>query len=116
MISDFIYLAPTKTDVYDSEYVCALPDIGNEDDVMIQCGRISIHEDSHGECRVRVMLSDHLRALCLGDTYQQKHFVQTILDIIEMQSDYVLNGAIITVNDFLGECTGTIDTLDESFH
>lgn len=116
MISDFIALTNLESSVYRSKFVCELPDIDNEDDVMIECGHVSIDEDESEVCHVTIHLHDNFQSLCVGDTYQQKHFAQTILDVLSMQTDYDFSDAKITVRDFLGERTVAIEQLDETFY
>lgn len=114
MISDFLSLELLQESTHSRDYVCSLPNPDIYGDFkMIVCGHIHIQENIvSGECAVQIELLDNFESLCIGDTYQRRYFVYTVLDIIRWDSDYVLECPKIVLKDYIGSYVGYAHTLD----
>lgn len=117
MISDFIFLEEIERSTYRIAYTCSLPDPDiYGDDKMILCGNINLQEDyATGICTIKIELLDNFKSLCIGDVYQRKHFVRTVFDVIELNTEFELDDAKIILKDYIGDFEGTFNILDETF-
>lgn len=112
MISDFIVLEEMEGSENRTVYMCSLPDPNLEhEDGMIFCGYVQRWWDPDME-GINIELLDNFKALCAGDTYQRKHFVSAVLDILEWSAGHSLKDAEILLHDFLGEFVGLVQDLD----
>lgn len=117
MISDFIYLEKKCCSKGIIIFCCSLPDPGEFSECdMIECGRIIVDLSYlPNQSRIEIELFENFKTLCVGETYQRNHFVNTILDIIQMKIGYSILNPLIVLKDFVGEVTGNISDIDHVF-
>lgn len=113
MISDFIELKMIMRSPEGAEYQCNLPDPDIEhEECMVLCGHVRIYWDSdRANATIKIELLDNFRELCIGDIYQRKQFVSTILDIIGRDICFEQNASRIILHDFAGSFTGVLHEL-----
>ena len=111
MISDFLSLELEQRTESGENYICYLPDPDIYGDYrMIACGHISVVENqSSGRCTIRIELDDNFEPLCVGDTYQRKAFLTTVLYLLRQNTDFLLEHARIILKDHIGICIGVAD-------
>ena len=85
-----ILLTPKKIDMDCAEFICELLDINNEDDVMAVCGSICVNESFDGVCNVTITLFENFKSLCVGDSYIRKHFVETIMFLLQSKTFLII--------------------------
>lgn len=113
MISDFICLEMIKRSSEDTMYRCSLPDPDIEhEDSMVLCGYVQFCRNSGmaGDT-IKIELLSNFRELCIGDVYQRKQFVSTILDIISRNTYFEENHVRIILYDFEGSFIGKLHDL-----
>lgn len=106
MISDFLWIDLVEHTANSSRYSCSLPDPDPySSEEMVVCGEVvcSIKDNESNEVSVAIRLFENFKDLCVGDSYQRKAFVQTL--IFELSSKYGLDLQNVYVN--LSDCWGT---------
>lgn len=99
MISDFVYL--TRAEQKDNHHIfkCGLPDVNNEDDdVMIECGKIDLDFVINGVSNINISLYSNFDSLCIGDYYDRKIFVDTVVFLLkqEMMCNFTFYECVIS--------------------
>ena len=104
MISDFLSLELEQRTESGENYICYLPDPDIYGDYrMIACGHIAVVENqSSGRCTIRIELDDNFEPLCVGDTYQRKAFLMTVLYLLRQNTDFILKHARVILKDYIG--------------
>lgn len=113
MISEFICLEMIKRSDEGTMYQCSLPDPDIEhEDSMVLCGFVQFcrYSDLVGDT-IKIVLLSNFRELCIGDIYQRKQFVSTILDIIRRDKYFEENDVRIILYDFDGSFIGKLHDL-----
>lgn len=113
MISDFIGLERVRCSSQGMEYQCSLPDPDIEhEEQMVLCGYVRVYWDSDraGDI-IKIELLGNFRELCIGDIYQRKHFVSTILYLISRDTYFEENNVRIILHDFEGCFIGMLHEL-----
>ena len=114
MISDFVWLDQVNRRDGKLCCTCSLPDPDLEsDDEMIVCGFVECaYDDKLANNEISIVLSEKFEKLCIGDSYQRKHFAQTIAFILNSKYGININDAIFHISDNWGCCEGSIDQID----
>lgn len=113
MISEFICLEMIKRSSEDTMYRCSLPDPDIEhEDSMVLCGYVQFCRgfDTVGDT-IKIELLSNFRELCIGEIYQQKQFVSTILGIIRRDTYFEEDDVRIILYDFEGSFIGKLHNL-----
>lgn len=113
MISEFICLEMIERSDEGTMYQCSLPDPDIEhEDSMVLCGYVQFCRDSDtaGDT-IKIELLSNFRELCIGDIYQRKQFVSTILDVIRRDTYFEENDVRIILYDFEGSFIGQLHDL-----
>ena len=113
MISEFICLEMIESSSEDTMYRCSLPDPDIEhEDSMVLCGYVQLRRDSDtaGDT-IKIELLSNFSELCIGDIYQRKQFVSTVLDIIRRDTYFEEKDVRIILRDFEGSFTGQLRDL-----
>ena len=115
MISEFIWLDLTEQSEHSLCCSCSLPDPDPyTDDSMVICGYIGYQEISNtGSATINIRLFDNFEDLCVGDIYQRKDFVQTILFVLQGNYGIDFQEIRIVLSDCWGEYSGDLSGLDE---
>lgn len=103
MISDFVYL--TRAEQKDNHYIfkCELPDVNNEDDdVMIKCGKIELDFVINGVSNINISLYSNFDSLCIGDYYNRKKFVDTVVFLLKQEMMYNFSFYECVISDSKG--------------
>lgn len=111
MISLFLDIVKTRKTDTTLEYACILPDPSPYgEDRMVACGKVVVSMAVF-PASIDIEMDDFFQDLCEGETYQRKHFVSTLIELIQFQTGEILDDSIIHLKDFLGEFQGTVDDL-----
>lgn len=115
MISEFIWLDLVERTEGGFRCSCSLPDPDPySDDNMIICGDVvCIYDTDTESATVNIKLFDNFRALCIGDSYQRKNFLQTIIFVINMKYGVDFQNAHINLSDCWGMYSGDLVSIDE---
>lgn len=115
MISEFIWLDLTEQSEHSLCCFCSLPDPDPyTDDSMVICGNVEYQEISNtGSATINIRLFDNFEDLCVGDIYQRKDFVQTILFVLEGNYGLDFQNIRVVLSDCWGEYSGDLSGLDE---
>lgn len=117
MISEFIWLElieQTKNGILCS---CNLPNPDlDSDEKMVVCGRIEYLYDLELDCDIlKINMFNNFKCLCVGDTYQRKNFVQTIVLALNMKYKIHMQNIHITLSDCWGTYSGDLTAIDEIY-
>ena len=113
MISEFICLEMIERSDEGTMYQCSLPDPDIEhEDSMVLCGFVQFcrYFDLAGDT-IKIVLLSSFEKLCIGDIYQRKQFVSTILDIVRRDTYFEENEIRIILCDFEGNFIGQLRDL-----
>lgn len=113
MISEFICLEMIESSSESIMYQCSLPDPDIEhEDNMVLCGFVQLcrYFDLEDDT-IKILLLNNFEKLCIGDIYQRKQFVSTILDIIRHDIYFEENDIRIIMCDFEGNFIGKLHDL-----
>lgn len=115
MISEFIWLDFVEQTMDRLHCSCSLPDPDPySDEEMIVCGDVLCSFDGRGDSVVvTIRLFDNLKELCIGDSYQRKDFVQTIIFVLNMKFGTNIQNAYIIFSDCWGTYSGDLAFIDE---
>lgn len=117
MISEFIWIElieQTKNSILCS---CSLPnpDLDGEEE-MVVCGRIEYLYNLELGCdTLRINLFNNFKCLCVGDTYQRKNFVQTIVLMLNIKYEIRIQNIHIILSDCWGTYSGDLAAIDEIY-
>ena len=115
MISEFIWLELVEQTKNSLRVSCSLPDPGlYSDEEMIVCGEIE-SDFNNDTATVKVSLFDNFKNLCVGDSYQRKNFVQTVIMILNMKYGVDIQSAYVVLSDCWGTYSGDLEAVDEVY-
>lgn len=114
MISDFIWIELIEQTENHIICSCSLPDPDlDSDEDMLVCGKVEcvfgINDEND---TLKIMLFDNFKDLCVGDFYQRKNFVQTIILVLNMKYQIEMQDANIVFVDCWGEYSGNLSSID----
>lgn len=103
MISDFICISLLNHTSEIIDFSLELPDIYNDDDVMISCGRGKIEKDVDGFSLLTIYLSEDFYELCIGESYNRDALIESVIAniSIETKTNYLFSE--IKLVDNMGE-------------
>lgn len=116
MISDFLWLdLVEKTDAV-IHCFCSLPDPNPySKEEMVQCGDILYTScTATNDAVITIKLFSNFKELCIGDFYQRKDFVNTILLILQMNYGALCEKPYINLVDSWGSYSGYLEAIDNS--
>lgn len=115
MISEFVWLDFVEQTQDCIHCSCSLPDPDPySDEEMVVCGDVLCSYDAKRDSNaVEIRLFDNFKKLCIGDSYQRKDFVQTIIFVLNMKFGANIQNATIHLWDCWGMYSGDLDFIDE---
>lgn len=115
MISEFIWLELIEKTIDGFICSCSLPAIGSHsDEDMIVCGEVScIFNVNKDISTVKISIFDRFKELCVGECYQRKDFVQTVIFALNMKYGVNIQNAYIEISDCWGQYTGNLVSIDD---
>lgn len=110
MISDFIILDDFNiTDKVSCHCFLPDPDLDNENDI-INCGNIEYDEDTS---KLSIELFDNFKELCIGDIYQRKEFIVSVIYNLKMNGIEIITTDLdFYVSDPWGKYTDVFPPTD----
>ncbi len=118
MISDFICLDELSKTQYSLKCSCSLPNpdlYGSEE--MIECGTVYLEEKTaENITELFVNLSSNFKDLCIGETYSRKHFVNTLISILQIKYDYDFSNINLILRDCIGEYHGNFYNMEDEIY
>lgn len=114
MISDFIWIELIQQSENRLCFSCNLPDPNPyTEEKMITCGNIVLQKEMYSPCEtLEITLFQNFMSLCIGETYQRYHFVQTILYILQNKFGVLVTDVNIKLFDSWGSSFGKLADLD----
>lgn len=119
MISDFIWLELIEQNTSFLHFSCNLPDPDiYGDEKMVTCGEVLCHIDNlNNKVVFEIELYENFKTLCVGDCYQRRGFVNSIIVFIRAryEFDLQLKKIHICLHDCWGTYFGNQYSIDETF-
>lgn len=116
MISEFLWLDFVESTVDGSRYSCSLPAPDPySDEEMVVCGEVvfsATGKEGNGSSII-IRLFENFKDLCVGDSYQRKNFVQTLIFELNLKYGLNLQNVYIDFSDCWGTYAGKSDSIDE---
>lgn len=116
MISEFLWLELIEKKNDSIHCSCNLPDPDPYgDERMVQCGDVLyVAPSASNNAVISIKLFSNFKDLCIGDSYQRKDFVQTLMLILCMNYGVICEKTYVELSDFWGTYSGDLDTIDDS--
>lgn len=117
MISEFIWLELIEQKKNRICCSCSLPDPDlDSDEDMIVCGDIEcLFDFNSGNVTMKIFLYENFKSLCVGDSYQRKNFVQTLILALRVKYGVILQNVYIILTDCWGSYSGNLESVDEVY-
>ena len=114
MISEFLWLDLIDRNNNSLHFSCSLPDPDPDgEEKMVQCGDVFFTvPNAIADAAITIRLFDNFSYLCIGDSYQRKDFVQTLVFIISTHFNVVFSDVYVDLIDSWGTYSGKLDLID----